>query len=372
MIRTVGICLVVGTLLAVFSGCGLDIPGMPDGRAALVVTVADTSGFLPGSVPGERFYVDSAEVRIESRTHIFTASRMTGSDGVVTFDDLDAGVYSVFATRVIKLGSAKKVFTATYKTEVRGEVTVTDTVDVKLVSASALMINEIYYAGSCASMFYMFDLFVELANASDDTLYLDGMLVIRANNEIGPEIETDDYVKGIFAFQFPGTPVTGREYPIYPKQLIVLASDATNHSAFCATSIDLRNADWEFFNALGHDFDNPAVPNLNNIIPGKGVDFLIGMTHNGVFLTTGDEFTFDSESKVLVPLKNVIDGVEYSVNGAAAKQITVRVDAGFTGVGLMRYSSASIERREFGLDTNDSTFDFRILPRSTPGYFYGG
>ena len=369
--RIIGIYVAAGALFAACWGCGVDIPGKPDGRAALVVTVADTSGFLPGSVPGERYLVDSAEVRVESRTHIFTAVQMTGPDGVVAFDHLDTGIYSIVATRTVKLGSANKVFTGTYKVEMQGEVTVVDTVDVTLVSSSQLMINEIYYAGSCASMFYMYDLFVELANTSDDTLYLDGMLVIRADNEITPEIETYDYVKGIFAFQFPGAPVTGRQYPIYPKQLVVLASDATNHAQFCATSIDLRNADWEMFNALGHDFDNPAVPNLENIMPGKSADFLIGMTHNGVFLTTGDEFTFDSENQVLVPIGNVIDGVEYSVNGQATKQITVRVDAGLTGVGLMRYSSASIERREFGLDTNDSTFDFTVLARSTPGYFHG-
>jgi hypothetical protein len=371
MMGTVRICLVVIAALWICAGCGRDIPNAPDGRGVLVVTVADTSGFLPGGVSGERFYVDSAEVSIESRTHAFTASQMTGPDGVVSFDRLDAGVYSVFVKRAIKLGSAKKVFTGTYKVQVEGIMTVSDTIDVKLVSASQLMINEIYYAGSCASMFYMYDLYVELANASDDTLYLDGMLVIRASNEVDPEIETYDYVKGIFAFQFPGTPLTGREYPIYPKQIIVIASDATNHAQFCASSIDLRNADWEFFNALGHDFDNPAVPNLNNIMPGKGADFLIGMTHNAVFLTTGDEFTFDPDNHLVVPLKNVIDGVEYSVNGQAAKQVTVRVDAGLAGVGLLRYSSNSIERREFGLDTNDSTFDFMNIARPTPGYFHG-
>jgi hypothetical protein len=368
MKRIMGIAVL--TSPAVFSGCGLDMPVMPDGRAAIIVTVADTSGFLPGSIPGERFYVDSAEVRIESRTHIFAASEMTGPDGVVTFDHLDAGVYSVFATRKIKVASAKKIFTGTCKTEVRGDVTAIGTVDVKPVSSSQLMINEIFYMGSCASMFYMYDVFVELANTSDDTLYLDGMLVMRAYNGKDPELETVDYVKGSYAYQFPGTPVTGREVPIYPKQIIVIASDATNHSQFCANSIDLRNADWEMFNAVSHDFDNPAVPNLNNIILSKSADFLLGMGHNGVFLTTGDEYTIDTEDKVRVPIKNVIDGVEYNANPIYSKEITMRVDAGFAGVGLLKYSAMSVERREFGLDTNDSTFDFRNLSRPTPGYFH--
>jgi hypothetical protein len=364
----VGIAVLVAP--AAFLSCGVDTPGMLDGRAALVVTVADTSGFLPGSIPGERFLVDSAEVRIESRTHIFTATQMTGPDGVVTFDHLDTGVYSVFATRTVKLGSANKVFTGGYKIEMQGDVMVADTIDVKLVSASQLMINEIYYMGSCASMFYLYDQFVELANTSDDTLYLDGMLVMRAYNGKDPELETVPYVKGTYAYQFPGAPLTGREHPIYPKQIIVLASDATNHAQFCATSIDLRHADLEMFNAIGHDFDNPAVPNLENIILSKSADFLIGMGHNGVFLTTGDEYTIDDEDKVRVPIENVIDGVEYNANPQYSKEITVRVDAGFAGIGLLKYSSNSIERREFGLDTNDSTFDFTNLTRPTPGYFH--
>ena len=364
------VCVAVLAAPAVFSGCGVDVPGMPDGRAALVVTVADTSGYLAGGVPGERYLVDSAEVRIESRTHIFTAVQMTGPEGVVTFDHLPTGIYTIFATRTVKLGSANKVFTGGYKVEMQGEVTVVDTVDVKLVASSELMINEIFYMGSCASMFYMYDVFVELVNTSDDTLYLDGMLVMRAYNGKDPELETAPYVKGTYAYQFPGTPVTGREVPICPKQLIVIASDATNHAQFCPNSIDLRTADWEMFNAIGHDFDNPAVRNLNNIIPSKSADFLLGMGHNGVFLTRGDEYTIDTEDKVRVPIENVIDGVEYNANPQFSKEITVRVDAGFAGVGLLKYSGMSIERREFGLDTNDSTFDFTNLSRPTPGWFH--
>ena len=355
---------------ALFSGCGLEVPSMPDGRGTLIVTVADTSGFLPGSVPGEPFYLDSTEVSIESRTHIFTAKEMTGPDGVASFDRLDTGIYSVFARREMKLGSAKKVFTGAFKVELSGEVTVIDTVNVKLVASSQLMINEIYYTGSCASMFYMYDQFVELYNSSNDTLYLDGMLLMRANTVKDPEMDVQDFVKGIYAFQFPGTPGTGQAHPIYPAQCVVIASDATNHAAFCASSIDLSHADWETFNALGNDFDNPAVSNLNNIIPGKTVDFLISLGHNGVFLATGEEYTIDADNRVRVPIGMVVDGVEYCANPQYTKEMTLRVDAGYAGVGMTNYSSRSIERREPGLDTNDSTFDFTILPRPTPGYFH--
>jgi hypothetical protein len=48
--------------------------------------------------------------------------------------------------------------------------------------------------------------------------------------------------------------------------------------------------------------------------------------------------------------------------------MTIRVDAGFGGVGLTRYSGYSIERKEPGFDTNNSTVDFVNLTRPTPGY----
>jgi hypothetical protein len=51
--------------------------------------------------------------------------------------------------------------------------------------------------------------------------------------------------------------------------------------------------------------------------------------------------------------------------------MTVRIDAGFAGIGVLRYSGYSTERRELGLDTNDSTFDFLNLVHPTPGFFHG-
>lgn len=356
---------------ALLTGCGLDAPGVPDGSGTIVVTVVDTSGFLPGSVRGEPFRLDSAVVSIESRSHKFDAIAMSDADGVASFEKLAAGEYSVFARREIVLGSAKKVFTGSYKALVSGPETASNTLNVKLISASQLMINEIFYAGSCAATFYMYDVFVELYNASPDPMYLDGIILMRAYNSVDPEMENVDYVQGSFSFQFPGTPVTGRQYPILPGQCLVVAADATNHTQFCPNSVDLRTADWETFNALSNDFDNPSVPNLNNIVPGRTQDLLINLAHNGIIISTGEEYTITSDLRVQVPIGMVIDGVEYSVNSDAAKQITVRVDAGYAGVGLTRYSAQTIERRERGLDTNDSTFDFTILPRPTPGWFHG-
>lgn len=156
--------------LALAAGCGREIPDMPDGRGAIVVTVTDTSGFFPGSVFGEPFSVDSAHVSLESRTHIFTATATTSGDGVAAFERLPSGNYSVFVRREVSVGPNRKVFTGVADVAVRGDEEKSDTILVSTVSVSNLMINEILFGGSCATTFYFYDQFVELYNASADTL----------------------------------------------------------------------------------------------------------------------------------------------------------------------------------------------------------
>jgi len=248
------------------------------------------------------------------------------------------------------------------------------TVDARQIAVRdrQLLINEILYAGSCASSFYFYDQFVELYNPSADTLYLDGIILTRQSSAIDPNMEVVDYVRAIYAFQFPGTPVTGRDYPIAPGKFVVIAADAINHTISCATGYDLSGADWECYNPRSGDYDNPDVPNLLSIHPTSTADYLISLAHNAVVIATGEEYSFDEYSPgsfyVILPLWTVIDGVEYSSNPALAKQLTVRVDAGFAGIGSVRYSARSTERMALGLDTNNSTNDFMLTTRATPGY----
>ena len=68
----------------------------------------------------------------------------------------------------------------------------------------------------------------------------------------------------------------------------------------------------------------------------------------------------------------VIDGVEWSPNPDLSKKLTLRVDAGYAGIGIAKYSGYSTERREPGLDSNNSTFDFRNIYPATPGWQFGG
>jgi len=357
--------------LVLSAGCGRERPDMPDGAGTVIVSVADTSGFFPGSVLGEEFYIDSTDVSIESRSHIFVTTGMTNEEGEAVFEKLPTGTYSIFARREVSVGPNRKVFSGFGDITIEGNDEVSDTILVKTVSVSNLMINEILFAGSCATTFYFYDQFVELYNAAADTLYLDGIILTRQLGTQDPELETKDYVTAIYAFQFPGTPVTGREYPIYPGQFLVIAADAINHSQWCATAVDLSHADWETFNPLGADYDNLNVPNVVNAIPGRSTDYLISLGRNAAVIATGEEFTIDENNYMYLPINTVIDGVEWDPNPTHYKTLTVRVDAGYAGIGVVKYSGMSTERREPGLDTNNSTFDFVTIPHATPGFFHG-
>ena len=378
--------LAISVALALVCCTRSERPLAPDGDGAIRLVVVDVSGALLPDLetdePIEPLAVAQAKVTLQSRTHIYNVSTQSDTDGMAFFKDLPAGEYSVFARR--EIAGANLVITGYADLKVSGTGEVFDTLYTTSVRVNALMINEIYYCGSDRGKFYFYDQYVELYNASDDTLYLDGCILTRnfPTVTIGEDGIADnekiDHVRAIYAFQFPGTPVTGREYPIYPRQYVVVAGDAVDHSLYAADAYDLSGADWEFFNPLGNDYDVPGVPNVTSIHPTSTIDFLINLSANAVVLTTGEEWEAEDyinssgypRVRVIMPLHTVIDGVEYSANPKTVKELTVRVDAGYAGIGCAKYSGQSVERREVGVDTNNSTFDFVLIPRGTPGWHH--
>lgn len=361
-------------ILVILAGCGTEIPSRPDGSAGVRVTIADTSGLLPGGTPGVPLYLDSAEVSLKSTTHEFQEVAVTDPDGVASFELMVAGSYTLFARKEYYLENNKKIFTGNSDVFINTDQLISDTILVNLIAASDLMINEVFYCGSDYSSFYFYGQFVELYNAAEDTLYLDGIILTRQSQTRYPDQEEVDFVRAIYAFQFPGTPVTGRQYPIAPKQFVVIAADAIDHTLYCSKSVDLSNADWECFNPLGSDYDVPNVPNIVSIHPTKGTDYLINLSHNAAVIASGEEYYFDEyepgKVHIILPIYTIIDGIEWASSSTSTKELTKRVDAGFAGLGCPKYSGQSTERRELGLDTNDSTFDFLLTTYPTPGYWY--
>ncbi len=347
--RLTELLLGVFPVLFVWTGCMQKKPVCVDGMGrARVYVEFKKSPELPGEP------LENARVTL---TPWFTATippATTDASGMAEFAGLLSGKYAVSA--VYDFDSLKVLVGSSDITVQSPDVAQTSIS--MYASRPGLKINELYTAGPPNDEFYFFDQFIELYNSANDTAFLDGMVVCRLYGNI-------DNVT--YIFQFPGTPVVGHQYPVPPHAFVVLAGDAIDHRKIIPGSIDLSHADWEFFNPLSPtDPNNPDVPDIVNIKAGKRVDFMLALTNDEVAIATGADVNYQDG----LDFDTVIDGVEYQSSPNYLKTLDLRIDRGFAGVGLTRYSGMSLERKFPGLDTDNSTVDFHIIPHPTPGYQY--
>ncbi len=377
--------LITGLLILMFSSCARQAPTEKDGRLCLTAIFADGSGVI--AVNEQLGYAPVAYSRVTLESRLYNADphtfaryvAKTDSLGRAVFRDIPAADYIISLVKDTTYVNPENGATSqvTLKghavAHVYSEKVQLDTIKTSLSLHSDVVINEVYYCGPVNRAYYFYDQFVELYNASDSTRYLDGMILCRNRAYHNPAMDSLDYIQVIYVYQFPGEPRTGRTYPIEPHQFVVVAQDAADHSAYIDNALDLSGADWEFYNPYGGDLDNPDVPNVVNAIPGNSTDFMINLVHDAVILADGTGYYYGEVSShgyqyIHVPVNTVLDAVEYSANSEKQKEITTRLDAGFAGVGIAKYSGKSTERRSAGFDTDNSSLDFINLDTPTPGW----
>ena len=377
------VLLISTAFLLQMNGCVKQGPTQEDGSNILQIVIADHSGLLAindslgyAPVPGAKAILKS-KYYYQAPNQPATFTAIADSKGIAEFRNIPLGDYTVSVGKKIPIVVKETGDLDTVT--VRGsqllnilDVQTIDTIQTDVAKSSDIVINELYYCGPQNKAHYFYDQFVELYNNSDSTRYLDGLILCRGLQMHKPNMDSVDYVQVIYIYQFPGVPKTGRDYPIFPHQFVVIAQDAIDHSQFVDTALDLSNADWEFYNPYSSEVDNPA-PNVTNVIPDNSTDFMINLVHNDIILADGTDYYAGEVSDYgyqyyHVPLKTILDGVEYSANPNSQKELTVRVDAGFAGVGISKYSGKSVERRTPGFDTNNSSLDFIVLDHPTPGY----
>ena len=360
--------MLINIVIITLAGCSENPPTMVDGQGKLELFVLwDTSyvDSISTLIP-----VENAKVIVSSR--YLTKIYYTDQNGKVYLENLPSSIYGVTIRKqhpldpnIILVASKQNIEVISTKN------IVIDTLLVKPTSSSGITINEIYCAGPVNNFFFFFDQFIELYNSSNEVKYLDGMMVMRFSSNTdgkgpGADEEDDGDIDGVtYVFKFPGKPGE-KNYPIYPGQFVVLASDAVDHTKVCATSYDLSNANWEFYNQYSpEDIDNPNVPNLINMRPDKTADFLIALTNDVIVISDGRDSIWQDG----IDISTVIDGVEYQSNPHPQNKKTLdpRIDRSYV-LSPPRYSGKSMQRREPGLDTNDSLSDFEIKDRATPGY----
>lgn len=294
----------------------------------------------------------------------------TDNQGKLILSNLPSATYGISVRQSHPLDPNIMIVGSIKEIEVISGSTICDTVFGRPISSTGIAINEIYTVGPVNSIFFYFDQFYELYNASDSIRYLDGVWLMRVSGNSdgkgpGADEHDDGDIDGVtYAFKFPG--YSGEQnHPIYPKQFIVIASDAVDHRTVVSTSIDLSNADWECYNQYSaEDIDNPNVPNLLNMLPHRTQDFRLALVADVFVVTDGRDTVWEDG----IDISTVIDGMEFQSmpHPQSLKTLDSRIDRGYA-LSPPRYSGRSLQRREPGVDTNDSSVDFEILPAPTPG-----
>lgn len=262
---------------------------------------------------------------------------ITTTDGGTTWVMQGEGVYNDFIKGVVPKHNSI-LFAAAYGG------TILKYVDDSYTATSMIKMNEIFY-----NAFAMTELecqYIELYNAGNETEYLDGKILCRLSSDI-------DGISSIW--QFPGN---GTEYPINPGEYKIVTPDAKAYS-----QLDLTNADFECY-VVGefNPSDNENVPNLANLK--STTEFLIAYTSDEVIFASGADAYWEDG----IDIETIIDGVEYAKPTASETSIGLNdlVDAGFAAGPTANYLGQSVERKEPGMDTNNSTNDFRLIGAPTP------
>jgi len=350
--------VLIATGIFLFSGCFKEVPEYEDGHLNINITTRYVDSRFDIDIA-----LDSAAVTLKNNDYKMPMlTDFTDSNGTVLFQDLPWSEYMITSEKevMLDLGDGELPVPLFADTVFRPDKEESIfTLFARGPAEPGLKINEIYTAGPPNNFFFFFDQYFELYNSSSDTVYLDGMIFCR----MGSSIESVTYI-----FQFPGEPLTGREYPVEPGGFVVLAKDAYNYRDEIfggLKSVDLSVADWEFVNAADPGgMDNPDVPNIWNIKVGHTLDFMVGLTADALILADGTDVNyFDG-----IDIETVIDCVEYSSSPTHLKEMPPELDRGFAGIGQQKYSGTSLERRKAGFDTNNSTVDFVIIPAPTVGY----
>ncbi len=238
--------------------------------------------------------IPNLEVRIEPVDGGGGVARMatTGADGAVRMDALEPGSYRILATRMLseaerlKLGSASDVM-AFAGEEVVSVSSSSRSATVQLPASyrRSLMISEWAFTARyiLGRGTYQYGGYLELYNNGDSTVYLDGVLfgsafhMVRALPHLSCEAAApfSNDIAGLWASGLAAFPGSGREYPLEPGGVVVIATDAIDHSVLFPGMLDLSGADFEFTGPA--DVDNPAVPNMLDVgtraVLGHGMSF---------------------------------------------------------------------------------------------------
>lgn len=216
----------------------------------------------------------------------------TDGDGRAQFGDLLEGVYTASVDRVLTTSERARLPSDDSDAGVfAGASTLAFAppqrrITIPLVASrrGSLVISEIFtYRDPGYDPSYGYGTYMEVFNASDTTIFLDGMLVGNTwggmHSAQVPELPCATfnavsrldslYLHLLNVISFPGT---GGSFPILPGEAKVIAMDAMNHAAASPSTnqLNLSQAHFEQHGDDG-DIDNPFVPDMVRVFTGTGI-----------------------------------------------------------------------------------------------------
>ena len=179
-----------------------------------------------------------------------------GNGYKIMCNDLQAGTYNIVVTGHLDFTlngvAGQKDFEVTSDNVVLSETSH----DLKMVVSTftaqgGFVISEIFFTGTMTpeGKSYSGDQYIIITNNSDVTLYADSIAVLEsAFLTTNKEDYTPDIMSTHFSVQacymIPGN---GKSVPVEPGQSLKLAVNAINHKTEQPNSIDLSDADFEFY-----------------------------------------------------------------------------------------------------------------------------
>lgn len=374
------------------------IPVIPTATVTLEIPANLENAVLSGAVATLTNVQTKQATKVEGSKFV-----KEGNNYKVMLNNLEAGTYNVTVNGhldfTLKGVAGQKDFEVSSENVVLNETTTALKMTVSTFTAQGgFVISEIFFTGSSTAdgKSYSGDQYIIITNNSDVTLYADSIAVLEsAFLTTTKEDYTPDIMSTHFSVQacymIPGT---GRTVPVEPGESLTLAVNAIDHTAEQPGSINLTDADFEFFDETSNpNFTDPdgTAPNLdkwycytatiyqfhsrgfNSMAIAKmqtsKEDWLENYVYDATYLFVFGDFSREMTKSGIYKVPNawILDGVNLSVESVREWNVLdASIDAGWTYCGKVdrdetRFNKSVIRKQDASgkyIDTNNSTNDF--------------
>ncbi len=332
-----------------------------------------------------------------------------GDDYVITIPELEEGKYNIAAKGNISFLKGGIAGKTDFEVSSDGVEVSEKSSSVKMAVNSfqaegGFVVSEIFFTGTTTPEGKQYsggDAYIIIANNSDVTLYADSIAVLESQfltndkQDYTPDVMNEAFsVEAVYMIPGNGTSVA-----VEPGKHLTLAINAINHKEANVNSMDLSNADFEFYDESSNpNYTDPdgKAPNLDKwycytatvfsfhnrgfhsiAIAKMRTDketWLKDYAYTAEYTFTFNEYSFPmSTDTYKVPNTWILDAVNLSVESEFQWIVTSSaLDAGWTYCGKVdrdqtRYNKAVVRKQGADgkyVDTNNSTNDF--IPEAQP------